>query len=118
MAEIRHRVGVHAPIDEVYEAVSTPKGITGWWTVDVEDDGDAIGVLFGGPRAATMQRAEQAPPTCMVWRFVQGPDEWIGTTATFDISRRATRRWFCSPMPAGPSPSSSSTTARPGGRTS
>jgi uncharacterized protein YndB with AHSA1/START domain len=90
MAEIRHRVGVQAPIEEVYEAVATSKGVARWWTedtVDDGDDGDAIGVSFGGPRAATMQLTEQAPPTRIVWRFVQGPEEWLGTTATFDLRR-------------------------------
>jgi uncharacterized protein YndB with AHSA1/START domain len=118
MAEIRHRVGVHAPIEEVYEAVSAATGIARWWTVDVEDDGDEVGVLFGGPRAATMQLAEHTPPTRMVWRFVQGPDEWVGTTATFDLRFDGDETVVCSLTPAGPSRSSSSITARPGGRTS
>jgi uncharacterized protein YndB with AHSA1/START domain len=86
MAEIRHRIGVHAPIEDVYEAVATSKGVAGWWTVDVEqDDGGTIGVQFGGPRAATIELAEQVPPGRIVWRFVQGPGEWLGTTATFDL---------------------------------
>lgn len=85
MAEIRHRVGIHAPIEDVYEAVASPKGVAQWWTEEVEDDGDAIGVSFGGPRAATMHLDEQTPPTRMVWRVVQGPAEWLDTTVTFDV---------------------------------
>ena len=88
MAEIRHRVGVHAPIEDVYEAVATSKGIARWWTEEVEDDDDGtIGVHFGGPRAATMVLTEKERPTRLVWRFAQGPDEWLGTTATFDLRR-------------------------------
>jgi uncharacterized protein YndB with AHSA1/START domain len=88
MAEIRHRVGVHAPIEDVYAAMVTSKGVARWWTEDVEEDDDGkIAVLFGGPRAATWQLDEQTPPTHVVWRFVQGPAEWLGTTATFDLRR-------------------------------
>ena len=87
MAEIRHRVGVDAPIEDVYEAVATPKGVARWWTEEVEDDDGTIGVLFGGPRSATIQLAEEMPPTHLVWRFVQGPTEWLDTTATFDLRR-------------------------------
>lgn len=86
MADIRHRVGVRAPIQHAYEAVSSSKGIARWWTVDVEDDdAGTIGVLFGGPRAATIELVEQEPPTRLVWRFTQGPAEWVGTTATFEL---------------------------------
>jgi uncharacterized protein YndB with AHSA1/START domain len=86
MAEIRHRIGARAPIEDVYEAVATSKGVSRWWTAEVEDDeGGTIGVRFGGPRAATMELVEQQPPTRMVWRFVDGPPEWLGTTATFDL---------------------------------
>jgi uncharacterized protein YndB with AHSA1/START domain len=35
MAEIRHRVGVRARIEDVYEAVATPKGVARWWAEDV-----------------------------------------------------------------------------------
>jgi uncharacterized protein YndB with AHSA1/START domain len=88
MAEIRHRVGVRAPIEEVYEAVATSKGIARWWTEEVDDDdAGTIGVRFGGPRAATMELTEEVSPTRLVWRFAQGPDEWLGTTATFDLHR-------------------------------
>jgi uncharacterized protein YndB with AHSA1/START domain len=87
MAEIRHRVGVRAPIEDVYEAVATPTGVGRWWTEQAEDDGGSIAVSFGGPRAATMQLTEKTPPSHLVWRFVQGPDEWVDTTATFDLRR-------------------------------
>ena len=88
MAEIRHRVGVHAPIEDLYEAVATSKGIASWWTEHVEDDaGGTIGVRFGGARAATMELIETQPPARLVWRFTQGPEEWLGTTATFDLRR-------------------------------
>ncbi len=86
MADIRHRVGVQAPIEEVYEAVATCRGIARWWTTEVEaDDTGTVGVRFGGPRAATIEFAEQAPPERLTWRFLEGPQEWLATAVTFEL---------------------------------
>ena len=30
--DIIHRVGIKAPLQKVYEALSTVEGIAGWWT--------------------------------------------------------------------------------------
>jgi uncharacterized protein YndB with AHSA1/START domain len=89
MEEIRHRVGVDAPIAAVYDAVATREGETGWWTRDVEGESKVGGQLafrFGGPdRVAVMEIVELTPPRRVVWRCVQGPDEWLGTSITFDL---------------------------------
>ncbi len=89
MADIRHRIGVHAPITEVYGAVSTREGLSRWWTSTVEGEaevGDELVFFFGGPdAAATMEVMESSRPSRVVWRCVQGPDEWVGTTLSFDL---------------------------------
>ena len=89
MVEIRHRVGVQAPIGDVYEAVATPEGVARWWTVDVEDDGDAIGAVRRTRAADDAARGTDAadPPRVAVR---SGPYQWLGTTATFDLRREAT----------------------------
>ena len=40
--EIRHRVGINAPIEAVYEAIATREGASRWWTRDVEGE-SAVG---------------------------------------------------------------------------
>jgi len=32
MADIYHQVGVKADIEDVYRALTTPQGLSGWWT--------------------------------------------------------------------------------------
>ena len=32
MATIYHQVGIKAPINDVYNAIATTEGVTGWWT--------------------------------------------------------------------------------------
>jgi uncharacterized protein YndB with AHSA1/START domain len=89
MNDIRHRVGIDAPIAEVYDAIATAAGTAQWWTRDVTGEstvGGALTFSFGGPeRSATMELVELTPPDRIVWRCVHGPDEWIGLTFTFDL---------------------------------
>lgn len=89
MEDIRHRVGIKAPIRDVYDAIATREGTAQWWTRDVEGEaqlGSRLTFLFGGPqRSATMEIVELAPPHRVVWRCAGGPEEWLGTTVTFDL---------------------------------
>jgi hypothetical protein len=32
MATIYHQVGIKAPLNDVYKAIATKEGVTGWWT--------------------------------------------------------------------------------------
>jgi uncharacterized protein YndB with AHSA1/START domain len=91
MADIIHRIGIKAPAAQVYQAVATARGIAGWWTRDttrrngtvearfLRKDGTAIGGMdFAFSRLA--------PDTAAHWQFTAGPEEWLGTTVTFDLA--------------------------------
>ena len=32
MATIYHQLGIKAPLNDVYKAIATAEGVTGWWT--------------------------------------------------------------------------------------
>ena len=52
MPDIRNRVGVNAPIEDVYDAIATREGVAEWWTTTVEGDariGGELAFFFGGP---------------------------------------------------------------------
>jgi uncharacterized protein YndB with AHSA1/START domain len=89
MPDIRHRVGVNAPQEKVYEALSTIEGLSQWWTRDVRGDaqqGKELEFYFTGDKpGATMRVAELVPSERVVWECVDGPAEWIGTTVTYDL---------------------------------
>jgi uncharacterized protein YndB with AHSA1/START domain len=89
MVDIRNRVGINAPITEVYDAFATSEGLASWWTRDVHGEdgvGGKLELRFGGPdRMVTMEVAELTPPHRVGWRCIQGPDEWVGTTITFEL---------------------------------
>jgi len=45
MADILHRIGVLAPLDDTYNALATRDGLAGWWTRDTRGDSSVGGVL-------------------------------------------------------------------------
>jgi len=89
MVAIRHRIGIAATPETVYESFATAGGLADWWTRDVEGDdarGGTLRFFFGGRDAsAVMEVVEQAPARRVEWRCVGGPEEWVGTQVTFDL---------------------------------
>jgi uncharacterized protein YndB with AHSA1/START domain len=90
MVDILHRVGVKtATPEKVYDALTTVEGLAGWWTDDTKGRGDDLGgvLQFRFPPVGgfDMQVVELRPSERVVWRVADGPEEWIGTTITWDL---------------------------------
>jgi uncharacterized protein YndB with AHSA1/START domain len=90
MADIRHRIGITAPAAEVYEALTALEGLADWWTREVKGQsspGSELEFYFGNPdRGAVMEVVELTPASRVVWRCVRGPEEWVGTILTFELT--------------------------------
>jgi uncharacterized protein YndB with AHSA1/START domain len=89
MADIRHRVGIAAPPERVFEVLTTLEGLASWWTRDVDGDpteGGLVQFYFGSPEpSAVMEVVGLAPSHRVEWDCVKGPDDWVGTTMTFEL---------------------------------
>jgi uncharacterized protein YndB with AHSA1/START domain len=88
MYDIRHRIGINAPKAEVQRAFATTDGLASWWTLDTEGDATEGGKLvftFGDRGTVTVDVIEVTDDRVQ-WRGVAGPDEWTGTTFTFDLA--------------------------------
>ncbi len=96
MVDIIHRIGIKAPVASVVEAVSTVAGVAGWWTRDTTGTSGPAGSMTArfanpaGEQIGTMNFdvTKVDPNSSVHWRFTDGPPEWIGTDATFDVSRQ------------------------------
>jgi uncharacterized protein YndB with AHSA1/START domain len=90
MPDIWYRIGFEATPADVYNSFAGVDGITTWWTPDVEGEsavGRTLAFCFGRPEpSAVMEVVELTPAQRVQWRCVQGPDEWLGTTVTFDLT--------------------------------
>ena len=89
MIDIRHRIGINAPQDQVLQAVSTIDGIGSWWTTYASGDAAPGGKMdfgFGSKyRHLTLETVEVTPDR-VEWRCIEGPDEWMPTRFSFDLT--------------------------------
>ncbi|MFI5924535.1 SRPBCC domain-containing protein [Micromonospora sp. NPDC051543] len=91
MVDILHRVGVVAPLDDVYRAVATPQGLASWWTTDTVGTSEVGGQLafrFGDVGGFDMQVLELDPRGHVRWRVTGGPEEWVGTEVDWHLDQR------------------------------
>ena len=86
--DILHKVGVKsASSDEVYAALTTLDGLRGWWTSDTTGEPDLGGVVtFRFTRGVIDMEVREVDPAKRVrWAVTGGPDEWLGTTVTWEL---------------------------------
>ena len=89
MPDILHRVGITAPPDAVFRALTSPAELAAWWTSDTRStDGSSLLMFrFGDVGGFDMKVLDAEAPKAVRWAVVDGPPEWIGTTVSFDLSR-------------------------------
>ena len=91
MPDILHRIGVdHASPDQVYDALTTIDGLSGWWTTETTGETDLGGVIEFRfePGGFDMKVAEIEPGRRVRWDVVDGPAEWVGTNIQWDIQQQ------------------------------
>ena len=96
MVDIIHRIGIKSSVAQVYKALTTLEGLAHWWTEEVR--GDALvrgkiefsfltksGELLG---KMVMEVQELNDNKDVRWRCIEGPEEWVGTDITFQLSEQ------------------------------
>ncbi|RYY49590.1 MAG: SRPBCC domain-containing protein [Chitinophagaceae bacterium] len=93
LAYIKHRIGIKAPLEKVYQALTSINGLAGWWTTDTSGSaamGDNIFFRFTNEQgkalgAIKMEVRLLEENETVHWVCQEGPKEWIGTDIVFDI---------------------------------
>ena len=92
MVDILHKVGVKSSsLDDADQALTTIKGLSGWWTSDTRgksEDGGIIQFRFGAG-GIDMKVLELDPGRRVEWLVVDGPPEWLGTKVIFELRQEA-----------------------------
>ena len=92
MPDILHKVGIKSSSpDDVYKALATVAGLSGWWTSDTRGQSKVGGVVefrFGGG-GFDMKVLELKASKRVIWQVVDGPEEWLGTKISFDLKQNA-----------------------------
>jgi uncharacterized protein YndB with AHSA1/START domain len=91
MPDILHKVGIRSSSpNNVYRALTTIDGLSAWWTGDTRgqsEPGRVIQFRFG-TGGFDMKVVEFDPDKRVLWQVIDGPQEWIGTTISFDLDQR------------------------------
>jgi len=88
MATIRHLLHINAPIEKVFQAISTIDGLAGWWTTQTSGHSEVNGIIefrFGPQMGVKMKVTASRPYELVSWQCVDGLDDWIGTTLDFKL---------------------------------
>jgi uncharacterized protein YndB with AHSA1/START domain len=92
MKSIYHRLVIEAPVEKVYEAITTQQGLSGWWTPETKakpEVGSVSRFAFGPDYFKELKVEELKPVSRVKWICLKGYDEWIGTTMTFELQPHA-----------------------------
>jgi uncharacterized protein YndB with AHSA1/START domain len=91
MVDILQRVGARSTsLDDVYDALTTLDGLRAWWTSDTTGDTEVDGIIkfrFGEAGGFDMRVVELSPAKHVLWEVVDGPEEWVGTTISWDLKQ-------------------------------
>jgi hypothetical protein len=91
MPDILHKVGIKSSsAKDVYQALASIDGLAAWWTSTTHGESKIGGTLqfrFGNG-GFDMKVLELQPEKRVLWRVVDGPEEWIGTRIGFDLEQR------------------------------
>jgi uncharacterized protein YndB with AHSA1/START domain len=91
MAEILHRISIAAPMSEVHDLIATTEGIERWWTGRPVAGETTVGAQLtlyfsrGDTPSAVMEVVRDTQDQ-IVWRCVDGPDDWRQTRITFSLT--------------------------------
>ena len=89
MAGLRHQITIAAKPPAVYDALTSATGLRSWWTADAATDNSVGKAEFGFGKRRTVFRMtidELTPGKRVVWSCHGNPEEWHGTTLTWDLT--------------------------------
>jgi uncharacterized protein YndB with AHSA1/START domain len=94
MVDILHRVGIKAPLNDVYKALATREGVAGWWTLDTRGDskvGATLKLVFTADGKELggfdIKVLDLEPGKRVLWQVMEGPAEWVGTKIRFELEQ-------------------------------
>jgi uncharacterized protein YndB with AHSA1/START domain len=83
MKTIHHVVDIAAPPGPVWAALTTQEGLAGWWSTNVDVDGNRISFTFAGDFNPVMEVTRRVEGRELEWRCTA--DKWMDNTFPFEI---------------------------------
>lgn len=86
MADILHDFPINAPLEQVFQAVSTPDGLDQWWTMRSRGTpalGSEYELWFGPDYDWRAVISRWSPPTELEFRMTRAAGDWMNTRVGF-----------------------------------
>jgi len=90
VADILHDFPIKAPLEKVFEAVSTPEGLSAWWTLDSDGHptlGASYRLGFGPGYQWEGVVTSLVPDELIEWEIVAPDPDWHGTRVGMRLER-------------------------------
>jgi uncharacterized protein YndB with AHSA1/START domain len=84
---ICHRLLIAVPVETVYEALTTQKGLAGWWTPDARAQplAGSISTFGFGDYYKEIEVTGLRPYSSVKWKVLKGHNDWVGTIISFTL---------------------------------
>ncbi len=91
MPDIFYTFPIHAPVDKVFAAISTPQGLDTWWTktsAGIPDPGQAYTLYFGPEYHWKAVVTKHEHNKCFELEITEALPIWMGTKVGFTLSEK------------------------------
>ncbi len=91
MPNIKHNLVIKSPKDKVYDAITTEKGLSNWWTTDTVAKPE-VGFInefrFGPEHCKKIKVTELNSPNKILWELIEGDEQWVSTEIEFQLDEK------------------------------
>lgn len=91
MEHIRHYLVINAPVQKVYDAITTQEGLSKWWTKETiakPEKGFLNEFIFGEDGHEKMRVTQLDKNKAVHWTCEEGNKEWVDTKFSFDLAEK------------------------------
>ena len=84
-----HSIYIKTTASQLYEAITTQKGISGWWAPQTKVEpkiGAPNEISFGPGYTLTFRVDKLEPARHVAWTGMEVPPDWKGTRLFFDLA--------------------------------
>jgi len=88
--DIVHYLQVNGELEKVYQVISTPRGISKWWSQDASGHSELGALLdldFGPGYQWQAQVIEMVPPVEYTLLLTRADQDWLNTTVSFHLEQ-------------------------------
>ncbi|MFN8571420.1 MAG: SRPBCC domain-containing protein [Gemmatimonadaceae bacterium] len=97
MSDILQDLPIKAPIQRVFDAISTPEGLNAWWTLTCKGTPRA-GAQFEldfGPEYVWQAKVRQCEaPVLFELEMTRADEDWLGSRVTFRLQEKGEATWL------------------------